>query len=64
MLIKACFECKFHKIKQDEGMQTSYCRKESCWARYSKCIELKAVERFLNEERILTHHSQTVTNSQ
>lgn len=49
MLIKACFECKFHKIKQEEA-QKSYCQKERCWSECSDCITLKALERFLNEE--------------
>ncbi len=54
MLIKACLKCKFHEIKQQEELQMSYCRKESCWAEYSDCITLKALERFLNEEYYLS----------
>ena len=54
MLIKACLKCEFHEIKQGEEAQMSYCRKECCWSRYSDCIALKAVERFLNEECIIS----------
>jgi len=50
MLIKACFQCQFHDIKREEE-QISFCRKENCWSEYSACIALKALERFLNEER-------------
>jgi hypothetical protein len=55
MLIKACFECKFHEIKQEEA-QKSYCLKECCWSQYSRCITQKAVEKFLNEEYIVSIH--------
>lgn len=50
MLIKACFDCKFHEWRQEEDTQMSYCKKECCWSQYSDCITLKALERFLNEE--------------
>jgi hypothetical protein len=52
MLIKACINCKFHEIKQNEEAQMSYCRKEYCWSQYSKCVAMKAIERFLNEEYV------------
>ncbi len=54
MLIRACFKCKFHKVKQCEEAPMSYCQKECCWARFSKCITTKAVERFLNEECVIS----------
>jgi hypothetical protein len=50
MIIKSCLDCKFHEIRDDERYQSSYCRKESCWAVYTNCITQKAVERFLIEE--------------
>jgi len=50
MLIKTCFDCKYHKAKADEDMQKSYCRKECCWSVLTNCITQKAVERFLIEE--------------
>ena len=59
MLIKTCFECNFHKIKQDEEGERSFCRKEGCWSEHSDCIARKALERFLNEEqelRIVSKH--------
>ncbi len=50
MVIKSCFECKFHEIKQGEKEQMSYCRRENCYSQYSKCVDKKALDRFLNEE--------------
>jgi len=50
MLIKTCFNCGFHKVKEDEKMQTSYCKKERCWSAHTHCITQKALERFLKEE--------------
>jgi hypothetical protein len=50
MLIRVCLYCKFHEIKQEE--KNSYCRKEDCWSQYSKCVLMKAMDRFLNEECI------------
>jgi len=50
MLIKSCFDCKFHKVRDEDGSQSSYCGKESCWSVYTGCITQKAVERFLIEE--------------
>jgi hypothetical protein len=50
MLIKSCFNCKFHEAKEDGKEETSHCRKENCWSRYSKCVLAKALEKFLEEE--------------
>ncbi len=55
MLIKACFKCEFHEIKQGEEAQRSYCQKEYCWSEYSDCLAVKALERFLNEERVISN---------
>ena len=56
MLIKACLQCEFHKIKEDEEGQTSYCKKEHCWAQLTKCIASKALERFLHEETLISNN--------
>ncbi len=50
MLIKSCLDCKFHEAKQNGKEKTSYCARESCWSRYSKCIANKALDRFLEQE--------------
>jgi len=50
MLIKSCFSCKYHEIKQDEKEEMSHCRRENCWSRYSKCVANKALDRFLEQE--------------
>jgi hypothetical protein len=49
MLIKSCFNCEFHKIKRGENEQMSYCRRENCFSRYSKCVAIKALDKFLEE---------------
>jgi hypothetical protein len=48
--MKSCFQCEFHAIKQDGKEETSHCRRENCWSRYSKCLLVKALEKFLKEE--------------
>jgi hypothetical protein len=50
MIIKSCLSCKFHEIKQDGKEETSHCERENCWSRYSKCVLVKALEKFLKEE--------------
>jgi len=50
MVIKSCFLCDFHEIKQDENGDMSYCGKENCWSHFSKCIAKKALTRFLEQE--------------
>jgi len=53
MLIKSCLTCKFHEIKPDGIEETSHCRKENCYSRYSKCVLTKALEKYLKEESSL-----------
>jgi hypothetical protein len=50
MIIKSCSSCEYHERKQDGKEETSHCRKENCWSRYSKCVLGKALERYLEEE--------------
>jgi len=50
MLIKSCFQCEFHEIKEEAKEQMSHCRRENCWSRYSKCVAMKALNRFLEQE--------------
>jgi hypothetical protein len=50
MLIKSCLDCKFHEVKEEGRERISGCLKEKCYARYSKCIQSKALEKFLKEE--------------
>jgi hypothetical protein len=52
VIIKACIGCNFHEIRKEEE-KMSYCKKECCWAQYSKCIQMKAMEKFLNEECLI-----------
>lgn len=50
MLIKSCLDCKFHEIVEDGGGQMSRCIKENCYSQFSKCVAMKALNRFLDEE--------------
>ena len=50
MIIKSCIPCKFHEIKLDGEERTSHCHKENCWSRYSKCVLMKALEEYLEEQ--------------
>lgn len=50
MIIKACIICKYHTVELEGEEQTSHCGRENCWSRYSKCITIKALEKFLKEE--------------
>jgi hypothetical protein len=50
MLIKSCFKCKFHEIKEDGKEERSYCQRENCYSRYSKCVANRALDRFLEQE--------------
>ena len=49
-MIKSCFGCEYHMIKEEGREGTSYCQRENCWSRFSKCIDMKALERFLKQE--------------
>ena len=50
MLIKSCFDCKYHEIRQEALEKISRCARENCYAQYSKCIAGKALHTFLERE--------------
>ena len=50
MLIKSCFNCNFHEIKKKGKEKMSYCGRENCFSRYTKCIANKALNLFLEQE--------------
>jgi hypothetical protein len=52
MLLRSCFVCDGHEIRGEEGVRQSFCRKENCWSRYSKCVARRAIQRFIEEERL------------
>jgi hypothetical protein len=56
MMIKSCLTCKFHEIKPDGKEETSHCRRENCYSRYSKCVAEEALERFLEQESSRSEH--------
>jgi len=51
MIIKACLKCPYHIIKENAKEKESFCQKENCWSKFTKCIANKALERFLDEEK-------------
>jgi hypothetical protein len=57
MIIKSCSECESHKIKEEKSEQVSYCQKENCWSRFSKCVAKKALNRYLEQEGLKLDHS-------
>jgi hypothetical protein len=52
MLLRSCLICPRHEIRGEEGERQSYCGKENCWSRYSKCIATRAIQRFLEEDQV------------
>jgi hypothetical protein len=53
MILRACHECPYHIITNNDGeKEISFCRKEYCFSEFTKCIDKKALERFLGQERI------------
>lgn len=52
MLLRSCFVCPHHQVKGEDGARQSFCEKENCWSRYSRCIARKAIDRFLEQDRL------------
>lgn len=52
MLLRSCFVCPHHQVRGDEGVRHSFCAKENCWSRYSRCIARRAIEKFLEQDRL------------
>ncbi len=52
MLLRSCFVCQHHEIREEDEDRHSFCRKENCWSRYSKCVAQLAMQRFLEQERV------------
>ncbi len=50
MLLRTCLICKFHECRLVDGVRISYCQRENCYSRYSKCIANKALNRFLEQD--------------
>ena len=50
MLIKSCFTCKFHEIREEGNEKMSRCIKENCYSEFSKCIANKALNKYLEQE--------------
>lgn len=50
MVIKSCFNCEFHTVKESEEGLKSHCGKGNCWSEFSKCVVEKALKQFLEQE--------------
>lgn len=50
MIIKSCLTCKFHEFREEESEKMSRCTKENCYSEFSKCIAMKALKQFLQDE--------------
>jgi hypothetical protein len=63
MVIHWCQNCKYHETRESDLGRMSHCRKENCWARYSKCLNQHAMEYYLAHERVETvEHFSSVTH--
>ena len=62
MLIKSCFQCKFHEIEGVNNQKVSRCAREACYSRYSKCIANKALDRYLEQESSKQNHPFSALN--
>ena len=62
MLIKTCFQCEFHEVKQTEEKQMSYCSKENCWSEFSKCLSKHALKIFLERESEMEKELTSLTS--
>ncbi len=51
MVLRSCLMCDHHEIRLEEEVRKSFCHKENCWSRYSKCVVQRALERFLEQDR-------------
>ena len=62
MLIRSCFRCKSHEVRQGDDEETSHCSKENCWSRFSKCVARKALDRFLDDEGTSSFRTVSASN--
>lgn len=51
MLIKSCLTCKFHEIREEGSEKKSRCTKENCYSEFSKCIAMRALNQFIENEK-------------
>ena len=49
MKLKTCIKCEFGTEKEDK----SFCEFESCYSLLTKCIQIKAISVFLENDRIV-----------
>jgi hypothetical protein len=56
MILRSCLSCSFHEIREEPAGRQSYCNKENCWSQYSKCVATRAIERYLQHERVEAVH--------
>jgi hypothetical protein len=52
MILRSCLSCTYHEIREELEIRVTFCLKENCWSQYSKCVAERALERFLEKERM------------
>ncbi|MBW2072742.1 MAG: hypothetical protein JRI89_16000 [Deltaproteobacteria bacterium] len=52
MILQCCLDCDHHLITGEGANKTSFCSKENCWARYSRCVAEKALDLFLAKKQL------------
>jgi hypothetical protein len=50
MILRSCFDCKFHEIRDHDSGQKSRCGRENCWSEFSRCIDQRALDHFLKQD--------------
>jgi hypothetical protein len=60
MVLKCCSVCPHHSIRAEGEERHSHCSKENCWSRFSKCVTIKALERFLLEQSMDQHRPSAI----
>ena len=51
MVVRYCLKCNFHQVKA-EAEGHSYCCRENCYSRFSKCLSRQALDRFIDQESL------------
>ncbi len=51
MVLKPCLTCQHHEIRH-ESTPLSYCTKETCFSKHSRCITRKALRQFLRDNQV------------
>ena len=61
MILSYCKYCEYHSMVEIEGQMHSRCLKENCLVIYSKCLTVRALEKFLQQNE---DQEKTLANSE